>query len=98
LPVERLARLEEEFAMFHILWMFVVGIVVGAIARWIMPGAENMGILMTGLLGIAGSFVGGFIARLFSKPADGALVHPAGIILSVIGALILLWAWGRFAH
>lgn len=84
--------------MFHILWMFIVGIVVGALARWIMPGAENMGLLLTGLLGIAGSFVGGFIARLFSKPADGALVHPAGIILSVIGALILLWAWGRFAH
>src|SRR5450755_2534918 len=81
----------EELAMFHILWMFVVGIVVGAIARWIMPGAENMGLLLTGLLGIAGSFVGGFIARLFSKPADGALVHPAGIIMSVIGALILLW-------
>jgi uncharacterized membrane protein YeaQ/YmgE (transglycosylase-associated protein family) len=84
--------------MFHILWMFIVGIVIGAIARWIMPGAENMGLLLTGLLGIAGSFVGGFIARLFSKPADGALVHPAGIIMSVIGALILLWAWGRFAH
>ncbi|HUP08072.1 MAG TPA: GlsB/YeaQ/YmgE family stress response membrane protein [Caldimonas sp.] len=84
--------------MLHLVWMFIVGLVVGAIARWIMPGAENMGIVMTALLGIAGSFVGGFIARLFSKPADGALVHPAGIILSVIGALILLWAWGHLAH
>ena len=84
--------------MLHLIWMFIVGIVIGAIARWIMPGAENMGLLMTGVLGIAGSFVGGFIARIFSKPADGAVVHPAGIILSVIGALILLWAWGRFAH
>ena len=84
--------------MLHLVWMFIVGLVVGAIARWIMPGAENMGIVMTALLGIAGSFVGGFIARLFSKPADGAVVHPAGIILSVIGALILLWAWGHLAH
>ena len=84
--------------MLHYLWMFIVGIIVGAIARWIMPGTENLGLLMTGVLGVAGSFVGGFIARLFSKPADGALVHPAGIILSVIGALILLYAWGRFAH
>ncbi len=72
--------------------MLIVGLVVGAIARWLMPGADNMGWLMTALLGIAGSFVGGFIARLFSTPADGAIVHPAGIILSVIGAMILLFA------
>lgn len=77
--------------MFHLLWMLIVGIVVGAIARWIMPGAQGMGLLMTGVVGIAGSFIGGFIARLFSKPADGAIVHPAGLILSVIGALILLF-------
>ena len=84
--------------MFHLLWMFLIGIVVGAIARLIMPGTENIGILMTGVLGIAGSFVGGFIARIFSKPADGALFHPAGIILSILGAVILLWAWGHFAR
>ena len=77
--------------MFHLLWMFIVGIVVGAIARWIMPGVENMGLIMTGIVGIAGSFIGGFIARLFSKPADGAIVHPAGLVMSVIGALILLF-------
>jgi len=77
--------------VFHYLWMFIVGIVVGLIARWIMPGAQSMGLLMTGVIGIAGSFIGGFIARLFSKPADGAIVHPAGIILSVVGALILLF-------
>ena len=77
--------------MFHLLWMLIVGLVVGAIARWFMPGVENMGWLMTALLGIAGSFVGGFIARLFSRPADGAIVHPAGLILSVIGAMILLF-------
>ena len=84
--------------MLHLLWMFIVGIVVGAIARWIMPGTQNMGLFMTGLLGIAGSFVGGFIARLFNKPADGSVVHPAGIILSVIGALLLLWAASHFAR
>jgi uncharacterized membrane protein YeaQ/YmgE (transglycosylase-associated protein family) len=84
--------------MLHYLWMLIVGIVVGAIARLIMPGSEHLGILMTGVLGIAGSFVGGFIARLFSKPADGALVHPAGLILSVIGAVILLYAWNHFAR
>ena len=84
--------------MFHLLWMLIVGIVVGAIARWIMPGAQGMGLLMTGIVGIAGSFIGGFIARLFSKPADGAIVHPAGLILSVVGALILLYVMQKAGY
>ena len=54
-----------------------------------------MGLLMTGVLGIVGSFVGGFIGRLFSKPADGAPFHPAGIIMSIIGALIVLFVMGK---
>jgi uncharacterized membrane protein YeaQ/YmgE (transglycosylase-associated protein family) len=84
--------------VFHLLWMLIVGLVVGAIARWFMPGVENMGWLMTALLGIAGSFVGGFIARLFSRPADGAIVHPAGLLLSVIGAMILLYVARRMGY
>ena len=82
--------------MLHIIWMFIVGIVVGAVARLIMPGTEHMSILMTGILGIVGSIVGGFIARLFSKPAPGAPFHPAGIILSIIGAVIVLYLWNKF--
>jgi uncharacterized membrane protein YeaQ/YmgE (transglycosylase-associated protein family) len=53
---------------------------------------------MTGLLGIVGSLVGGFIARLFSKPPPGAPVHPAGILLSIIGAVIVLFLWGHLQH
>jgi uncharacterized membrane protein YeaQ/YmgE (transglycosylase-associated protein family) len=83
--------------MLHYLWMFIIGILVGAIARLIMPGAQGMGILMTGVLGVAGSFVGGLIARIFSKPPEGAPFHPAGIILSIVGALILLFLYNRFA-
>jgi uncharacterized membrane protein YeaQ/YmgE (transglycosylase-associated protein family) len=84
--------------MLHYLWMFIVGIVVGAIARLLMPGAEHLGLVLTGIVGVAGSFVGGFISRLFSKPADGALVHPAGIVMSIIGALLVLYAWNHLAH
>jgi uncharacterized membrane protein YeaQ/YmgE (transglycosylase-associated protein family) len=51
---------------------------------------------MTGILGIIGSIVGGFIARLFSKPAPGAPFHPAGIIMSIIGAVIVLFLWNKF--
>jgi uncharacterized membrane protein YeaQ/YmgE (transglycosylase-associated protein family) len=83
--------------MLHILWMFIVGIVIGAIARFILPGAHHMGVIMTGILGIVGSFVGGFIARLFSRPPPGAPIHPAGIVLSIIGAVIVLWLWQKLA-
>ena len=84
--------------MMHYIWMFIVGIVVGAIARLIVPGSEHLGIFLTGVLGIVGSFVGGFISRLFSKPADGAMIHPAGIILSVIGAILVLVAYNHFVR
>jgi uncharacterized membrane protein YeaQ/YmgE (transglycosylase-associated protein family) len=77
--------------------MFIIGIVVGAIAKLIYPGAAHMGIVLTGVLGIIGSFVGGFIARLFNKPAEGTPVHPAGIVMSVIGALIVLFIYNRVA-
>jgi uncharacterized membrane protein YeaQ/YmgE (transglycosylase-associated protein family) len=77
--------------------MFIVGIIVGAIARFIMPGADHMGLIMTGILGIVGSFVGGFIVRLFSKsaPADSSKIQPAGIVMSVVGALIVLFIYNR---
>ena len=84
--------------MLHYLWMFIVGVAVGALARFIMPGAEHMGILLTGILGIVGSYVGGLITRVFSKPPEGALVHPAGLIMSVIGALVVLYAWNHLAR
>jgi uncharacterized membrane protein YeaQ/YmgE (transglycosylase-associated protein family) len=81
--------------LLHYLWMFIVGIVIGAIARLILPGSAHMGIIMTGILGIVGSFVGGYIARLFHKPAPDAPVHPAGIIMSVVGALIVLFLYSK---
>ncbi len=84
--------------MFHLIWMFIVGIVVGLIARWIMPGAQGMGLFMTGILGIVGAVVGGYIARLFSKPPEGSPVHPVGIIMSVIGALVVLWVVQMLQH
>lgn len=77
------------------LWMFIVGIIVGIIAKLIYPGASHMGIIMTGVLGIVGSFVGGFIARLFNKPPEGAPFHRAGFIMSVVGALIVLFIYDK---
>jgi len=83
--------------MLHIIWYIIVGLVVGLIARAIMPGVQHLGLIMTTLLGIGGSIVGGLIGRLFSKPEPGSAFHPAGLILSIIGAIILLFIWGKLA-
>ena len=83
--------------MLHIIWYIIVGFIVGLIARAIMPGAQHLGFIMTTLIGIGGSIVGGLISRLFSKPAPGSTFHPAGLILSIIGAIILLFIWEKFA-
>ena len=83
--------------MLHIIWYIIVGFVVGLIARAVMPGVQHLGLILTTLLGIGGSVVGGLIGRLFSKPAPGSSFHPAGLILSIIGAIILLFIWGKLA-
>jgi uncharacterized membrane protein YeaQ/YmgE (transglycosylase-associated protein family) len=81
--------------MLHIIWSIIVGFIVGLIARAIMPGAEHMGFLVTSFVGIGGSIVGGLIARIFSRPKDGAMFHPAGFFLSIIGALIVLYIMSK---
>ena len=83
--------------MFHILWCILVGFVVGLIALWIVPGSDHMGFWGASLVGIAGSIVGGLIARIFSRPKDGAFFHPAGFFLSIIGAVIVLFVFAKFS-
>ncbi len=80
--------------MLHIIWSIIVGFIVGLIARAIVPGAQHMGFIMTTILGIVGSFIGGLIARLFSRPPEGSKFHPAGFFLSILGAIVLLVIWG----
>jgi uncharacterized membrane protein YeaQ/YmgE (transglycosylase-associated protein family) len=81
--------------MFIIGWI-IIGLLAGALARLLMPGKDPMGILMTILLGIAGSVVGGFIGSLIWKPADGSFFRPGGFLLSLLGALLLLFIWRKF--
>jgi uncharacterized membrane protein YeaQ/YmgE (transglycosylase-associated protein family) len=82
--------------MFHIIWYLILGFIAGAIANFIMHN-PHMSIVMTTLLGVVGSIIGGLIARLFSKPAEGSRFHPAGLILSIIGAIIVLFIYGKIA-
>ncbi|THG30075.1 GlsB/YeaQ/YmgE family stress response membrane protein [Naasia lichenicola] len=74
-----------------IITVIVVGLIAGALARLIIPGRQSMSIGMTILLGVIGSFVGGFLGfLLFGKDAGDGFLQPAGIIGSIIGAIIVL--------
>ena len=78
-----------------LVWMIIIGFVVGVLARYFYPGAINLGFWMTTALGIGGSIVGGIIGGLFGGSSDGKF-QPAGWIMSIVGALILLWAYLNF--
>jgi len=77
--------------MMGFLWWLVIGLVAGALARALMPGRQPMGLIMTMILGLVGSTVGGFISSLIWRydPAD-VNPHPTGLIMSTIGAIIVL--------
>ena len=80
--------------MSAILWTLVIGLVVGAIAKLLMPGRDPGGCIITLLLGIAGAFVAGYLGRVLNWYEPG---QPAGFIASVIGAMLLLLIYRMFA-
>lgn len=79
--------------MFHILGWIFFGLIVGVIAKFLLPGRDPSGFLVTIGLGIAGAFVGGFLARLVGwyGPQESA-----GYLMSIFGAIVLLWFYRRF--
>lgn len=76
------------------LWWIVIGFAAGALAKYIMPGKENMGLLLTTGLGIAGAVVGGFVFQLLGITLGGGVI--GDLVGGVVGALILLWAYKQF--
>lgn len=74
-----------------ILWTLLIGLVVGAIAKLIMPGRDPGGIIVTMLIGVAGALLAGFLGRALGWYSDAA--QGPGIIASVIGAIILLFLY-----
>jgi uncharacterized membrane protein YeaQ/YmgE (transglycosylase-associated protein family) len=77
--------------LFFIIVLLVVGFIVGAIARLLMPGRDPIGVLGTIVLGIVGSFVGGFLQNLVEYHSLSVhSLHPVGFIGSIIGAWVLL--------
>ncbi len=73
-------------------WMVLVGFVVGLVARAILPGTQSLGIILTAVLGIAGSFAAGFVGQALGWYHAG---QGAGFIGSVLGAIVLLFIVGK---
>ena len=80
--------------MGTIIWTLIIGLVIGAVAKLLMPGKDPGGCIITILLGIAGAFVAGYIGRVVGWYQPG---QPAGFIASVIGAMILLLLYRMIA-
>ncbi len=70
--------------------MIVVGLVVGILARYVYPGAVPMGLIMSAVLGVVGSFLAGFIGSMLDKE-PGTQLKPAGFIYSLVGALAVIF-------
>lgn len=78
----------------HILWMLIVGLVIGAIAKALMPGRDPGGIVITMGIGVVGSLLAGFLGRSLGWYGEN---EGAGIIASVLGSVILLAGYRVFA-
>ena len=77
-----------------ILWTLLIGFVVGLVARFLKPGRQKLGFILTTVLGIVGAFVGSFIGQTLGLYQPG---QAAGFIMSVIGAIIVLAVWGALS-
>jgi len=79
--------------MFGLIGTVIIGFIVGVIAKLIMPGKENIGLIMTTVLGIAGSLVASYAGQLIGWYQAG---QGAGLIGSIVGAFAVLWVYLKF--
>ena len=77
--------------MFNLLGMLISGLIIGGLARWIYPGSVPLDWIKTILLGIVGSFTGGFLTQLAKPSREGIRLHRSGLIVSILASIILLW-------
>jgi uncharacterized membrane protein YeaQ/YmgE (transglycosylase-associated protein family) len=75
------------------IWTILVGFAAGALAKYIMPGEEGGGFVLTTLLGIAGAVIGSFLIGLLGIYTDSLV---GDLVSAVVGALVLLWVWNKF--
>ena len=75
------------------IWTILVGFAAGALAKYIMPGEEGGGFVLTTLLGIAGAVIGSFLIGLLGIYTDSLV---GDLVSAVVGSLVLLWVWNKF--
>jgi uncharacterized membrane protein YeaQ/YmgE (transglycosylase-associated protein family) len=81
------------------LWWLIIGLIAGGVARLLIPGKQPMGLLMTMILGLVGSVVGGLISTaIFGYSAADPAFHTGGLIMSIFGAVIVLGIYVAYAH
>ncbi len=78
--------------MFGIIGWIIFGLIVGVVAKLLMPGNDPGGIVVTALIGIVGAVVGGFLGRAIGLYGPG---EPAGLIMSIVGAVLLLFGYRK---
>jgi uncharacterized membrane protein YeaQ/YmgE (transglycosylase-associated protein family) len=85
-----------------IIAFILIGLIAGLIARAVLPGNQSMGLVATTVLGMVGSLIGGLVGSLFRSDGRVFDLHPSGIIMSVLGAVVVLllvgFAGRRRAH
>jgi uncharacterized membrane protein YeaQ/YmgE (transglycosylase-associated protein family) len=79
--------------MFSLIWTALIGLIIGAVAKFLMPGKDPGGWIVTMLLGLAGSFIAGYLGRTLGWYKEG---QSAGFIMSVVGAILLLYLYRLF--
>ena len=85
--------------LWLIITLLVVGLIAGAIARLLVPGRDRIGVRGTILIGVIGSFVGGFLGyALFHHDASEGALQPSGLVGSIVGAIIVLLVYRRFGR
>jgi len=78
--------------MMQMIGHAIFGLIIGLVARAIMPGSQHMGLIMTMILGLVGAWLGGLIGRVAGLYEEG---HPAGWFMALVGALIVLFIYSR---
>jgi uncharacterized membrane protein YeaQ/YmgE (transglycosylase-associated protein family) len=87
--------LENGRKRMHVIWMLITGLIVGALAKLVMPGRDPGGIIVTMLIGLCGAIIAGFIGRMLGLYEHG---QGAGFIMSTLGAIVLLVLYRLVTH
>jgi uncharacterized membrane protein YeaQ/YmgE (transglycosylase-associated protein family) len=88
------SRVSSGGTMLHLIWYIIVGFLAGCVAKALLH--THLSITWTVVLGIVGSIIGGAVTQLFYPPSAGGRFHLGGLIVSILGAILVLYLWHKF--